>query len=185
MTIIRLGLDVPEQTAIEESFFSVLTKPLNRNFVNLTLDAVNSQLVITPRDGADSSSTSPYRGEYRWSYTKVDLDSLIPYALSLETDYPLTYRALRQQLLTRYQINIAEGEFSLTPGGAGLRNDDTVNTPLQDNYTNIQIYARPESARFRTDSSIRLTFIQPTRRVPLRALFDSSHRKDLETLKGR
>jgi len=185
MSIIRLGLHVPEQTAIEESFFSVLTKPLDRNLVEITVDAVNSQLVITPRDGADSSTTSPYRGEYRWSYTKVNLDTLIPYALSLETDYPLTYRALRQQLLTRYQINIAEREFSLTPNGPGLRDDDNVNTPLQDGYTHVSIYARPESARFRRNSTIRLTFIQPTRRVSLRALFDSSHRKDLETLKGR
>lgn len=185
MSIIRLGLDVPEQTAIEESFFSVLTKPLDRTLVNLTLDPINSQLVVTPRDGADTSTTSPYRGEYRWNYVKVNLDTLIPYALSLESDYPLTYRALRQQLLTRYQINIDEGEFSLTLGGPGLGNDDLVDTPLQDDYIQVRIYARPESARFSAGSTIRLTFIQPTRRVPLRALFDSDHRGDLETLKDR
>ncbi len=158
--------------AVISLFYLHFTRTLDPRFVNFSLDVQNSELIITSRDESSSGEVGIYRGEYRWPYAKANLSLVCPHPLVVQAEYPMTFRQLRSQLLTRYQIVLEEGEFSLTNGGAGLMDDDNIATPLINQYGQFYLYATAQSGRFQAGSRMTLIFIQPGRRVPLRGLFD-------------
>lgn len=168
--------------AVVSLFLSVFTRQLDVNFVDFALDVGTAELVITSREESASGAVGIYKGAYRWPYLKADLSTVLPYPLAVETAYPLTFRQLRAQLLTRYQISLEEGEVALTVGGAGLMDDDVISTPLLNQYGQFYLYATSQSGRFVAGTRMSLIFLQPGRRVPLRALFDTKHTSLLDPL---
>src|SRR5690606_14115855 len=116
-------------------------------------------------------------GEYRWTYNKADLTAVFPGPLTIESDYPPSYRQLKSLLKGRYGFEIQDQEFSLTYGGEPLAGEDSVSTPLVDDYSQLLLYPTPCAPRFQMataagPSALGLIFIQPNKRVPLRALMD-------------
>lgn len=158
--------------AVQNLFLAVFTRPLDTRFVDFSLDTRSSELVITSKEESDSGEVGIYRGAWRWPYRKANLDSVLPYPLAVQVEYPLTFRALRAQLLSRYQILLEENEFALTVGGTPLVDDSLVAAPLMNQYGQFYLYATESSGRFMAGTKLQLVFLQPTKRVPLRALFD-------------
>lgn len=170
--------------AVKNLFLAVFTRALDTRFVDFSVDSARSELVITSKEESESGEVGIYRGTFRWPYTKANLDSILPYPLAIQADYPLTYRSLRAQLLTRYQILLEENEFSLTPNGTPLVDDSQVATPLMNQYGQFYLYATVSSGRFVANSKLQLVFLQPTKRVPLRGLFDLKAPDGLGALVG-
>lgn len=159
--------------AVKALFYSVFTRTLDARFVDFSLDAAASELVIVSKDESSDGQVGRYRGSYRWPYTKANLNSLVPYPLAVQAEYPMTFRQLRSQLMTRYNIFLEENEFSLTTGNnVGLVEDSVLATPLMNAYGQFSLYATVNSGRFVAGSSLTMIFVQPNRRIPLRALFD-------------
>jgi hypothetical protein len=163
----RPGLDV-----VKDLFLASFIRPLDLKFLQFTLDASTSELVITSLDESQDGEVGIYRNNFRWPYVKANLSTLLPYAMALRIDYPLTFRQLRTQLLDRYQIYMDENEFSLSPDAVPLTDDSAVDSTLVSGYGQFNLYAAATSGRFVTNSQLKLMFIQPNRRVPLQALFD-------------
>jgi hypothetical protein len=178
-TLSRTALD-----AVINLFFFVFTRALDRNFVEFALDTQTSELVITAREESPSGEVGIYRGVHRMPYQKAVLQSIVPYPLAVEFGYPLTYRQLRQQLTTRHQILIEEGEFAVAAGGEGMVDDDIISVPLLNDYAQFKIYATGDSGRFVKDSYMTLIFLQPNRRIPLRAILDIKSGPVLKPLMG-
>lgn len=166
------SLGVSALEAAKQQFRAVFTRPLLEQFVTFSLDTAASQLVIAARTESDSGEASSYRGSYRWTYVKVNLATVLPHPLALETPYPMSFRQLRAQLQARFGVHLEEGEFALTAGGTGLQDDDNVNAELGSSYAQLRLYALPSSGRFVAGSSFGLIFVQPQRRVPLTAVLD-------------
>lgn len=163
-------------------FLNVFSRPLNQNFVEYSLDVATSELVITSKEESSSGEVGIYKGSYRWPYLKANLNTALPHPLAVELAYPLTFRQLRAQLLTRYQIAVDEGELALTVGGEGLEDNDTINVPLLNQYGQFHLYATAQSGRFVAGSRMTLIFLQPGSRLPLRALFDTKQPAVLDVL---
>lgn len=163
----KTGLEV-----VKDMFFRTFTRPLQLPFLEFTLDASQSELVITSLDESAAGDVGIYRNGYRWPYAKANLTTLVPYPLALQCAYPLAFWQLKAQLMNRYQILLEEGEFALSAGAVPLTNDDMVDSTLINNYAQFTLYASSTSGRFIADSHLQLIFIQPDQRVPLRGLFD-------------
>lgn len=176
----QLGVSALE--AVTGLFLASLTRPLNTDFVQFELDVTSGQLVIAARSESDGGVAGTYRGSYRWDYRKANLNLVIPHPLAVEVQYPLTFRQLRTQVMSRYGIYLEEKEFSLTDGGPGLEDDDILNTPLLNEYGQFRLYATDQSGRFVAGSSFALIFLQPHTRVPLRGLFDVNNPNPLGVL---
>lgn len=174
----------PALDMIIDLFIGQFMRPLNRDFVEFSLDVASSELVITSKEESASGEVGIYKGSYRWPYIKANLSTVLPHPLVVELEYPLTFRQLRQQLLTRYQISLEEGEMALTVGGAGLVDNDNITTPLINQYAQFHLYATAQSARFQAGSRMSLIFLQPSRRIPLRGLLDTIHANPLNALVG-
>jgi hypothetical protein len=174
----------PALDMIVDLFFATFMRPINRDFVEFSLDVATSELVITSKEESASGEVGIYKGSYRWPYLKANLSLVLPHPLAVEVAYPLTFRQLRQQLLTRYQINLEEGEVALTVGGPGLMDNDNITTPLINQYAQFHLYATAQSGRFQTGSRMSLIFLQPGGRVPLRGLLDTIHSNPLAALVG-
>ncbi len=170
--------------AVKNLFLAVFTRTLDTRFVDFSLDAQRSELVITSKEESDSGEVGIYRGVYRWPYGKANLDSILPYPLAVQVEYPLTFRSLRAQLQSRYQIYLEENEFALTVGGTPLVDDSLLDSPLQNQYGQFRLYATTNSARFTAGSTLQLIFIQPTKRVSLRTLLDIKAPDGLGVLVG-
>ncbi len=168
--IIDLGKSALD--AVIALFFTHFTRPLDSRFVDFSLDVNSSELIITSKEESSSGEVGIYRGQYRWPYQKADLSLVIPHPLAIQAEYPMTFRQLRSQLLTRYQIVLEENEVSLANGGPGLTDDDNIATPLINQFGQFHLYATENSGRFQAGTRMTLIFIQPGRRIPLRALFD-------------
>jgi hypothetical protein len=163
----RPGLEV-----VRDLFLHNFNRPLQTKFVRFILDPIHSELVISSLDESSDGEVGIYRNEYRWPYLKADLAVLLPYPMAVQFNYPLTFRQLRPQLLSRYGILLEENEFSLSAGAIPLTDDDIVDSTLVNHYGQFHLYAHANSGRFKENSTLSLIFIQPDRRVPLRALFD-------------
>lgn len=175
-------------TALEvvvELFLSILTRPLRREHLRFELDTATSELVITALDSTASGEAGIYKGTTRWPYVKADLALVMPHPLAVEVSYPLTFRQLRAQMLSRYDFLLEENEFALKPNGAGLMDDSNIATPLINQYGQFHLYATEQSGRFKAGSKITLIFIQPGRRIPLRGLFDVETGDILKALTGQ
>lgn len=170
--------------AVKNLFLAVFTRPLDQRFIDYSLDASRSELVITSKEESDSGEVGIYRGAYRWPYKKANLDTILPYPLALTVEYPLTFRALRAQLLSRFEILLEENEFALTVNGTPLVDDSLVATPLMNQYGQFYLYATANSGRFVAGSKLQLIFLQPSKRIPLRALFDLKAPDGLGVLVG-
>lgn len=163
-------------------FFVHFNRPLDTRFINFSLDANSGELIVASREESADGQVGIYRGTFRWPYNKADLALALPHPLVVQAEYPMTYRQLRAQLLSRYQIVLEEHEFSLTSGGAGLVDDDNIVTPLINQFGQFHLYATNASGRFIANTRFSLIFIQPGRRVPLRALLDVRAGDGLGTL---
>ena len=171
--------------AVKEQFLALFTRPLRTEFIDFSLDAPQSQLILTARAESDSGEASTYRGSYRWTYVKANLATVLPHPLAVEHVYPMTYRQLRSQLRSRYGLHLEEHELAETNGGVGLVDDSIIDVPLAETYIQLHLYATPQSARFVTGSTLRLLLIQPHRRVPLTALLDHNAPQALNVLAAR
>ncbi|QVD49364.1 hypothetical protein LUCX_294 [Xanthomonas phage vB_XciM_LucasX] len=158
--------------AVVNLFYYVFTRTLNRDFVEFALDTTTSELVITSKQESASGEVGIYRGSYRWPYGKASLQQVLPHPLAVEIAYPVSFRLLRQQLLTRYEFLVEEGELDVVQDGVGLQDDQTVSADLANSYGQLRLYATSKSGRFVANSYLTLMFIQPNTRIPLRALLD-------------
>lgn len=163
-------------------FFAHFSRPLDTRFINFSLDVNAGELIITSREESADGQVGIYRGTFRWPYLKSDLALALPHPLVVQAEYPMTFRQLRAQLVSRYQIVLEENEFSLTSGGPGLVDDSNIATPLMDQYGQFYLYATNASGRFIAGTRMSLIFLQPGRRVPLRALLDVRAEDGLGTL---
>lgn len=168
--------------AVVALFLNVFTRPLNQSFVEYSLDVATSELVITSKEESASGEVGIYKGSFRWPYIKANLSTVLPHPLAVELAYPLTFRQLRAQLLTRYQIAFEEGELATSVGGPGLMDNDVISTPLINQFGQFHLYATAQSGRFVAGSRMSLVFLQPGSRIPLRALFDTKQTDMLGTL---
>lgn len=158
--------------AVVDLFFSVFTREIDRNHVRFELDVANSELVITSLDQTAGGTTGIYRGTARVPYLKADLSQVCPVPLAVQTTYPVTFRELRAQLRTRYDIVLEQGEVAARINGTPLTDEMTISEPLMQEYGQFKLYATQFSGRYRAGTSMTLIFIQPNKRVPLRALLD-------------
>lgn len=179
------GLGKTALEAVKAMFLAVFSRPLNTNFVNFQLDVSSGELIVSARDESDSGEVGIYRGIFRWPYTKASLNVACPNPLAVEVEYPLTFRQLRAQLVSRYDLVLEENEVSLTNGGAGLLDDSILATPLMNEYGQFRLYATATSGRFVAGTYLSLIFIQPHTRIPLRALFDFKSQGALGVLAAR
>lgn len=170
--------------AVQSLFLSLFTRSLDTRFLDFSLDVGRAELVINSKEESSSGEVGIYKGSYRWPYLKADLAAVVPHPLAVEVSYPLTFRQLRTQLLTRYQIAMEEGELALMVDGVGLMDDDNIATPLLNQYGQFHLYATAQSGRFVAGSRMSLIFLQPGKRVPLRALFDVKSPNMLGALVG-
>jgi hypothetical protein len=157
---------------VKDLFFQSFSRALQVKFLDFTVDAPQSQLVITSLDESQDGEVGIYRNVYRWSYLKADLTAMFPYSLAVQAQYPVTFRQLQSLLLNRYNLLLEPNEFCLSPNAVPLVEDDLINSTLLNNYSQMKLYAHAQSARFVENSELSLIFIQPDRRIPLRALFD-------------
>lgn len=167
---ITLGLSGLD--AVTQRFLGLLTRPLDTRFIEFTLNAPESQLIVTSRAEASDGTVGIYKGSFTFTYVKDNLNTLLPYALSVQADYPFTYRKLRSLLQTRYQFQVEPLEFAKTLGGVGLTDDDLIDVPLTSNYVELKLYATADSGRFTTGSFLSLIVLQPLSRIPLKGLLD-------------
>lgn len=180
-----IGLGKTALEAVKAMFLAAFSRTLNTNFVHFQLDASSGELIIAARDESDSGEVGIYRGVFRWPYNKASLNVACPNPLVVEIGHPLTFRQLRMQLQSRYDILLEENDVSLTVGGAGLLDDSILATPLMNEYGQFRLYATAASGRFLAGTYLSLIFIQPHTRVPLRALFDFKSQDALGILAAR
>lgn len=171
--------------AVVEMFFSVFTRELDRNHVRFELDVANSELIITSLDQTASGATGIYRGTARVPYLKADLSQVCPYPLAVQATYPVTFRELRAQLRSRYDIILEQGEMATKLNGTPLTDEMTISEPLMAEYGQFKLYATQFSGRYRAGTSMTLIFIQPNKRVPLSALLDLENALSMKPLMVR
>ncbi|WJJ55127.1 hypothetical protein [Xanthomonas phage RTH11] len=160
--------------AVQNLFLAVFTRSIDTRFVDFSLDRQNSELIITSKEESESGEVGIYRGAYRWPYNKASLNTSVPFPLAVQVEYPLTFRALRAQLLARYEILLEENEFAMTLGGTPLVDDSLLDQPLLMEFGQFKLYATSSSGRFVAGTYLTLVFVQPNKRISLRSLFDTT-----------
>ena len=170
--ITSIGLHLSALETVKALFLATFTRPLEERFLNFTLDVANSRMTISAKTESQEGESSLYRGVAQFLYVKASLNVVVPHPLAVEFPYPMTFRQLRSQLLTRYNFLVEEGELALSANGPGLLDDTLISQPLASEYVQLRLYATVTSGRFTAGSSMGLIVLQPQRRVPLTALVD-------------
>lgn len=179
-TEITLGLSALD--AVSQRFLGLLTRPLDTRFIEFSLNAPASQLLVNSRAVASDGTVGIYKSSFTFTYVKDNLNTLLPYALTVQADYPFTYRKLRTLLQARYQFQLEPLEFAKTLGGVGLTDDDLLDIPLDSNYVELKLYATVNSGRFAQGSYFSLIVLQPLMRIPLKGLLDVDSTQCLDCL---
>ncbi len=160
-----------------------LRKPLDEEHVEFELDAVNAELIVRSLERSVKGDYGKYSGEARLSYQKLNLNTVLPYAIHYTGEYPTTFLKLRQWLYETYQLQLEEGEFRL-PGNADvpLTNNVVVNLPPDPQTGEIALVARTQSGRFIAGSTLRLIVSPSNGPIRLPALVPSGIKGDLAWL---
>lgn len=132
---------------------------IDYNQIALSVDAVNSEFVLTARAVTGDGTENTYLGELRRPYVKLDLEHLLPGPLFIDMSYPLTYNQLRMYLLDTYQIVMEESELAKasTPY-VPLLNGDYLDDPLENTLGITELVVTEKSGRFISGGRIQLIF---------------------------
>lgn len=173
----RTGLDV-----LVDEFRHSLTRPIEDDQVQYSVDAVNSKLKIRALDITSLGELGKFDGEFLWPYTKVSLETVLPYPLLCVIPYPTTFRQICGFLKQRYGLLLEEDELATTVNGPGLKMVDEVNALLNPSNGTLRLFAKPTSARFLAGSSLFLTVANPLGPIRLNAIIGSSEPLNLSVL---
>lgn len=160
---------------------------VDQRYVTLTIDAVNSQLVLTSSNIGTDGTSSIYGGTGHLPYTKSDVSQAVLYPVTYDGPWPTTYRLFKGYLLQRYGLVLENGEFTL-PG-------NSVSTPLQDtdpmdaqpgaNSGLIALTAATTAARWLTGTKFCVVLAPSNGPVRLPALIDTNRVPSLQWLTDR
>lgn len=174
----RTALDV-----LRERYLAALTKPLSLQYVEFSVDAPASKLVIQARAySLSANDVSSYTGSHRATYLKANLNRILPHPIHYPNVYPTTVGALRQVLQQRYNLLIEEREFALTSGQAMGLPDSHLLTASPDPKTNVlTFYATENSGRWLPNGQLKLVLTQRKDLAPAQ-YFDFVDALDLNEL---
>lgn len=169
---------------LHETVTGTTSQAILNQWVNLTVDAPNSQVTATSRAISKDGLVGQYIGTVTFPYEKRDLNLMLPFPFVLPLDYPTTFVMVATYMQEHYGIFLEDGEFSVDgnsiPGA--LSGTDTIDVAPDAQTGYVTLRAQPTSGRFTTDSLIQLLLTSPTVKVPLKTLLKLDSKLDLHLL---
>lgn len=120
-----------------------------------SLDYSSSTVVISP-----NPNDIVYKGRGEFVFDKAPISSVLADVLTVNTDYPTSFKNLRSYLKNTYGFDLAERCFTATdPNQDGFREGDVIDVPLSpDGY--LELLVTRNSVRWMGRDSLKLQFMK-------------------------
>lgn len=167
-----------------KTWFTQQWPSVDQRYVTISVDAINSQLVVASLDVGTDGTPGIYGGTGHLPYTKVDLSQTVVYPMTYDGPWPTTYRLFKAYMQTRYGFVFEQSEFTI-PGNTTqtpLVDADTLDAAPDANTGEILLVAAASAARWQTNSQLPVIIAPSNGPARLPALVDTNRVASLQWL---